>query len=64
MNQNTNSLLSISEVLDMSGLGRTKIYQEISQGRLKALKCGRRTLIPSESIQAWISSLPSVSPRI
>lgn len=41
------------------GIGRTTLYEEISAGRLKALKIGARTLIPGASMQAWLDNLPA-----
>jgi excisionase family DNA binding protein len=37
--------LSVSEACAVPGIGRTKIYQAITEGSLKARKCGKRTLI-------------------
>tara|TARA_B100000686_G_scaffold315138_1_gene361785 strand:+ start:2525 stop:2767 length:243 start_codon:yes stop_codon:yes gene_type:complete len=39
-------------------IGRTKVYEEIKAGRLKAIKCGARTLIRAEDAEAWLLSLP------
>lgn len=36
------------------GLGNTKIYELISEGRLKTVKIGRRTLVKTESIRALV----------
>jgi len=41
-----------------SGLGRTKLYQLIAQGKITALKCGSRTLILTDSLETYIASLP------
>lgn len=51
-------LLSINDFCDLTGIGRTKAYQELSSGRLAAVKIGRRTLIPSKAIDAWIANQP------
>ena len=37
--------LTISEVCSACGLGRTKIYEAIAAGSLKAKKAGKRTLV-------------------
>ena len=50
---------SINKSLELLGIGRTKFYQELNAGRIKALKVGTRTLIPEESITAWLSNLPA-----
>jgi excisionase family DNA binding protein len=39
-------------------VGRDLIFSEIKAGRLVAKKSGRRTLIPAESLVAWMRSLP------
>ena len=52
-------LYSIVEFGGLTGLCRTRVFQEIKEGRLAALKCGRRTLIPAAEVEAWIASLVS-----
>ena len=54
--------LSISDVVDLSGIGRTSIFEEIRVGRLIARKCGRRTVVLRDDMLKWLDSLP-VSPR-
>jgi excisionase family DNA binding protein len=36
------------------GLGNTKIYELIGQGKLKTVKVGRRTLVKIDSIRALV----------
>lgn len=38
------------------GLGHTKIYSLIGEGRLKAVKVGRRTLVTTDSIRALVEA--------
>ncbi|MVS99241.1 helix-turn-helix domain-containing protein [Devosia marina] len=45
------------------GIGRTKAYEEINAGRLKARKSGARTIILAEDAEAWLKSLPELSPK-
>jgi excisionase family DNA binding protein len=45
---------SISDACRVSSLGRTRLYQLISEGRLEARKIGKRTLIPAASLRALI----------
>lgn len=54
--------LSIPEVCERSGAGRTRIYEEIRAGRLIANKIGSRTIIWSDNLAAWMSGLPRVHP--
>lgn len=37
-----------------TGLGTTKLYELISEGRLKTVKIGRRTLVTVDSIKALV----------
>lgn len=50
--------LSVSEACRIAGIGRTKIYEAIADGRLKARKFGKRTLILRTDLQAFLASLP------
>jgi excisionase family DNA binding protein len=50
--------LSIAEVSSVSGLGRTKIYEAIATGSLKARKCGKRTLILPDDLRKFLTNLP------
>ena len=51
------TFFTVAEICEMTGLGRTKIYEEINNGRLDAKKCGRRTLVTANSFNKWISEL-------
>jgi excisionase family DNA binding protein len=50
--------LSISEACAFAGTGRTKIYQAIADGHLKARKCGKRTLVLRGDLRDFLASLP------
>jgi excisionase family DNA binding protein len=52
--------LSILEACTVAGLGRTKIYEAISEGRLKARKFGKRTIVLRADLQTFLSGLPVV----
>jgi len=41
----------------LAGIGRSMLYEEIKAGRLKIVKCGRRTLIPADEGKAWLRRL-------
>ena len=54
--------LSVPEACEIAGLGRTKIYEAIAAGELKARKCGKRRIILREDLRAFLVGLP-VPPR-
>jgi excisionase family DNA binding protein len=47
----------IDEAAQVLGMGRTKLYEEINSGRLRAVKAGKRTLIKQMDLEEWLSSL-------
>jgi len=49
--------LTIEEVCEATGLGRTKVYEAIGTGALPAKKWGKRTLVLKSDLEAFISSL-------
>jgi excisionase family DNA binding protein len=49
---------SISDVTNITGVGRSFIYEEIKEGRLRIRKAGRRSLIFDSDLKAWLASLP------
>jgi hypothetical protein len=40
--------------------GKTKAYQEVREGRLRAVKCGRSTLILPQDYDRYLKSLPAI----
>lgn len=42
-----------------SGIGRTKLYEAMKTGRLKARKFGRKIIILHEDLKAFIDNLPA-----
>ena len=48
---------TILDVCRTASIGRTRLYSEISEGRLRAVKVGRRTLIRAEDLDTWLRSL-------
>lgn len=47
----------IDEASRASGIGRTKIYEEMKGGRLRACKVGNRTLILREDLERFLRGL-------
>ncbi len=56
-------LFTVADLGEATGLGRTTLYSEIKQGRLRAHKCGRRTLFRAADVEAWLGTLSEISPR-
>jgi hypothetical protein len=52
--------VDVDEVQALGGPGRTVVYSEIRAGRLKARKCGRRTLILVDDLREYLFDLPTV----
>jgi len=48
---------SIPEACVITGVGRSKIYQEIASGRLRTVQCGRRRIVPTDAIGEWLAKL-------
>jgi len=52
---------TVDEFCQRYGIGRTAFYSELSAGRLRAKKCGSRTLIPRAEARRWFENLPSLA---
>jgi hypothetical protein len=52
--------MSLDQFCERFNVGRTKAYEEIKQRRLKARKCGARTIIGQDDAEEWFNSLPQV----
>jgi excisionase family DNA binding protein len=46
---------SIREACRATSIGRTRVYELIREGRLRATRIGGRTIIPAESLLALIA---------
>jgi len=55
-------LYSVLEAISLLGIGKTYFYRELAAGRIRAVKSGRRTLVPAEAISDWIAALPTANP--
>jgi excisionase family DNA binding protein len=51
---------TIDEVTKLVGIGRTKLYEDINAGRLRARKAGTRTLILAADLHSWLDQLPQL----
>jgi excisionase family DNA binding protein len=52
--------LSVDGFCKLYGLGRTFAYEQIKDAKLRAVKCGNRTLILRCDAEAWARSLPEL----
>jgi excisionase family DNA binding protein len=54
---------TIADATKISGIGRTTLYEAIGAGKIEARKAGNRTLIPAESLRAFVAGLPAANIR-
>ena len=60
--QNIKIALSIDEASQFSSIGKTRLYQAINNGALKARKLGRKTLILKTDLEDFLLNLESYTP--
>jgi hypothetical protein len=53
---------SIAELTEISGVGRSFLYEEIKARRLTVTKAGRRSLVLYDDALAWLTRLPKLTP--
>jgi excisionase family DNA binding protein len=56
----TRIAFSEDEASESAGIGKTKLREEIAEGRLVARRVGARVIIAAEDLQTWLSNLPRV----
>ena len=54
--------MTVKEFCAKYRIGTTKFYEEVKTGRLRAVKCGTRTLILNRDGRAWEHTLLAVNP--
>lgn len=47
-------LYRVEEACIATGLGRTKVYDEIKSGRLRVVRFGKSVRIPAEELRAYV----------
>lgn len=47
-------LVRPEEAADILALGRTFVYRLLAEGSLESVKCGRRRLIPTQALVAYV----------
>lgn len=50
--------LSVTEFCARYGVGKTTFYEELSAGRIRARKLGKKTIVPVEEADNWLRNLP------
>jgi len=55
--------VTITQAVQLSGIGRSSIYQAISRGELPIRKWGRRSVILVDDLRRWLESLPEAELR-
>lgn len=50
-------LYSVEEAASVLSVGRTPLYALIDSGELERVKIGRRSLVPADSIAAYVERL-------
>ena len=55
--------MTIKDVCAVTGIGRTKIYEAINTGALKARKLDKRTLVLQDDLAAYLAGLEVYEPK-
>jgi hypothetical protein len=63
MNSEQVKAYSIDSFCKAYSIGRTKVYEEIKQGRLIVTKAGKKSLISAPAAEQWLNSLPKMGIR-
>lgn len=53
-------LRPLAEATQMLGIGRSTLYELISDGEIKTVKIGNRTLIAQAELERYVQSLANV----
>jgi excisionase family DNA binding protein len=62
--QNIRLALGVAEAAKAAGVGRTTLFEAIRKGQIAAKKVGRRTIITTDELNAWLNSLPPRSTAV
>lgn len=52
--------MSVDSFARWAGIGRTLAWNEIREGRLRAIRASGRTLVTMADAEAWLIALPEV----
>jgi hypothetical protein len=59
----TPAMHPVANACRIGGIGRTKLFELIRDGRVDARKLGRKTLITDASLRGFLASLPRAERR-
>jgi excisionase family DNA binding protein len=48
----------VADAARVAGFGRSTLYEALASGSLRAVKLGRRTLIPVDELRRFLGTLP------
>jgi excisionase family DNA binding protein len=51
--------MSVRDAARLAGISRATLYREIATRRLRTVKVGKRRLVRTEALRAWLDSLPA-----
>ena len=54
----------IPEAVQVAPVGKTRLYEALNSGALKAHKQGAHTMILRDDLLAWLRSLPDYKPAL
>lgn len=54
-------LYGVTEAAELTGIGRSKLYEELTAGRIRSVKLGTRRLIPREALEEFVRTLAADS---
>ncbi len=55
--------LSVDDFCAWASIGRSRFYREVSEGRIKVRKIGRKSVITRTDADAWLASLPLIGTK-
>lgn len=56
--------LTITEAAKSAGRSRSGLYEDIQNGRLRAVKNGRSTRILIDDLKRYLACLPAIEPKV
>jgi excisionase family DNA binding protein len=60
MSDSNEGMTSLNDFCRRNSVGRSYVYQQIKEGKLKAIKVGAHTRITYEDERTWRQSLPKL----